>query len=148
MRIAVTSRGTTPFAGVDRCFGRAYFFIIFDLQEKDWFVVDNHDVRNALGNAGQMASGLLQEHDVQVVITGETGPKAYRSLSASGVAVFHGAYGSVMDALQGWISCELVAADRANNPGSPDCLTEKIGQKKIYYDTPKLVLAGVHFVGG
>lgn len=148
MKIAITARGPAIEADIDYCFGRAYWFLIFDLDNKEWFAVDNNDIRNSISNAGQMAAELLKDHDVSILLTGETGPKAFRFLTGAGITVFHGATGSATDTLELWSQNKLHPADKASGPGSPFCLTERAEPKAFHPAEPKLTLAGIHTVGG
>jgi predicted Fe-Mo cluster-binding NifX family protein len=122
VKIAVTARGPHPDCEIDESFGRAYWFLLFEEEWSSWEPVDNQEIRKALNNAGQMACELLREYGVDVLITGETGPKAFRCLSAAGIAVYHGAAGTVQETLQAWAEGRLELAGQANSKGSPYCL--------------------------
>lgn len=148
MKIAITSRGPAVESDIDRCFGRAYWYLVFDLESKDWFAIDNSEIRNAIGNAGQMAAELLKDHGVNVLLTGETGPKAFRFLRKANISVHHCATGTVIDTLEYWSQNSPEPATSASGPGSPFCLTERAEPQKFYPAEPKLVLAGMHRVGG
>lgn len=122
MKIAVTARGSHPFSEVDESFGRAYWFVIYETREQLWSSVDNTETRNAQEHAGVKAAKILLDHGVKVLLTGETGPKAFRSLTEMGITVFHGASGLVEDTLHAWQRGELIQADHPNSQGSPYCL--------------------------
>lgn len=149
MKIAISARGPSPDADIDQSFGRAYWYLIYELSSKEWIAIDNSDIRNALGNAGQMASELLKEHNVDVVITGETGPKAFRCLTALGIQVFHGAAGSAEETLLAWSLQKLTAAEKPNGKGSPYCLSGASEQQpRPMHAVPKLELAKISYAGG
>lgn len=138
MRIAITARGSHPSSEVDESFGRAYWFLLFETQTENYVAVDNTEVRNSQENAGVKAANLLKERNVDVLLTGETGPKAFRSLMEKGIKVFHGASGSVEDTLSAWLKGELLEAEHPNSPGSPYCLV--VQSKTTQVDAPKVLL--------
>lgn len=138
MRIAITARGSHPSSEVDECFGRAYWFLIFETKNGDYIAVDNSEIRNSQENAGVKAADLLEDKKVDVLLTGETGPKAFRSLLEKGIKVCHGASGSVEDALNAWLRGEMTEAEHANSPGSPYCLV--VQSKTTQVDAPKVLL--------
>lgn len=138
MRIAITARGSHPSSEVDESFGRAYWFILFETKTESFIVIDNTEIRNSQENAGVKAAKLLKERKVDVLLTGETGPKAFRSLAEKGIRVFHGASGTVEDALSAWLKGELQEAEHPNSPGSPYCLI--VQSKTTQVDAPKVLL--------
>lgn len=144
MRVAVSARGPYAESDIDRCFGRAYWYYILDLETNEAIAVDNSDIRNALGNAGQMASELLKDYDIDVLLTGETGPKAHRHLLQSGIAVFHGAVGTVIQTIDLWQSGKLISAGNPNGPGNPFCLSEATETAMYHPPEPKLSLVGFY----
>jgi predicted Fe-Mo cluster-binding NifX family protein len=149
MKIAISSRAPSPSSEVDQSFGRAYWYLIYDLAGKEWITIDNSVIRNSVGNAGQMASDLLKAHEVDVIITGETGPKAFRCLTAHGIQVYHGAVGTVEENLLAWSLQKITPAQKPNSKGSPYCLSGETNRHpRPIPEAPKLELAGMHFVGG
>ncbi|BCA78337.1 NifB/NifX family molybdenum-iron cluster-binding protein [Desulfuromonas sp. AOP6] len=138
MRIAITARGSHPSSEVDESFGRAYWFLLFDTKTESYVAVDNTVIRNSQENAGVKAAELLKERNVNILLTGETGPKAFRSLVEKGIKVFHGASGSVEDTLNAWLEKGMIEAEHANSPGSPYCLV--VQSKTLQVDAPKVLL--------
>lgn len=143
MRVAVSARGPYAESDIDRCFGRAYWYYILDLETDEILAIDNCAIRNTLGNAGQMASDLLKDYSVNVLLTGETGPKAHRHLVMSDIAVFHGAVGTVTETIDLWHSGKLPEAGHPNGPGNPFCLSEAIETPRHHPREPKLSLVGL-----
>jgi len=84
--------------------------------------VDNSINREKPKGAGSSTAEMLKEFGVQQVLTGETGPKAYRVLSQAGINICHGMCGVVREALDSWRNEHLVPAKAANDNGSPSCL--------------------------
>ncbi|MDW7644765.1 MAG: NifB/NifX family molybdenum-iron cluster-binding protein [Desulfuromonadales bacterium] len=138
MRIAITARGSHPSSEVDECFGRAYWVLIFETKTGNYTAINNSEIRNSQENAGVKAAKLLENKKVDVLLTGETGPKAFRSLVEKGIKVFHGASGSVEEALNTWLRGEMKEAEHANSPGSPYCLV--VQSKTTQVDAPKVLL--------
>ncbi len=52
----------------------------------------------------------MADLQADAIITGAIGPKALRSLNAAGIKIFHGASGSVSEALQAYRAGELAEA--------------------------------------
>jgi predicted Fe-Mo cluster-binding NifX family protein len=61
-------------------------------------------------------AALIADRGVEVVLTGNCGPNAHRTLAAAGVKVFTGASGTVEEALRRFQAGELVAASDATVP--------------------------------
>ncbi len=99
MIIAVTSLGDDSGSPVDARFGRAAWFLLYDDQAQSWEAVENSQGQQALQGAGIQAAQQMATRGVEVLITGTTGPKAQQALKAAGIRIYHGAKGSVEEAL-------------------------------------------------
>lgn len=88
MRIAFTTGGESPQAPLDSRFGRAPKFMIFDSEKNSFEVVNNEVNLNAAQGAGIQSAQNIARKNVQCVITGHCGPKAFRVLTESGIAVY------------------------------------------------------------
>jgi predicted Fe-Mo cluster-binding NifX family protein len=75
--------------------------------------VDNSSA-TAAGGAGISAAQTIANTGVQVVLTGNCGPKAYDVLSAAGIQVITGVSGKVGDAIQAYKSGKLQAVSQPN----------------------------------
>lgn len=102
MKICVSSTGAEPQAQVDGRFGRAAFFLVYDKPSQAWTSIDNSTSQAAAQGAGVGAAQRVIDAGVQVVLTGNVGPKAYRALEAAGVAVVTGAEGTVAEAVEAY----------------------------------------------
>ena len=122
MKIAISSRGPTPFSDIDERFGRAYWFLVYSDGEDSWVPVDNSKNRSLANGAGSSTAEMMKELGVDLVLTGETGPKAFRVLNQAGIKVCHGVCGLVRDVYESWQNQELPLARAANDSGSPNCL--------------------------
>ncbi|HHN46469.1 MAG TPA: dinitrogenase iron-molybdenum cofactor biosynthesis protein [Planctomycetes bacterium] len=116
MKIAVTTTGKTLDDQVDLRFGRAHGFIIHDTESGEWEFADNEQNLNAASGAGVQSAQNLANRDVQAVITGHVGPKAFSVLAAAGIKVLTGADGIVKEALDAFKKGELSEASAADVP--------------------------------
>jgi len=117
MKVAVSARGGSLQSEVDPRFGRARYFVIVDTETGEFTAVDNEQNLNAAQGAGIQAAQHVAAQGVQAVLTGHCGPKAFRTLSAGGIAVFTGVEGTVADALERYKAGELSTAEDADVHG-------------------------------
>lgn len=99
MKIAVTSKGRGLDDAVDPRFGRCPFFVVADAETMECEVLENQNAA-AGGGAGIQSAQLMADNDVQVVLTGNCGPNAYRTLDAAGIRVVVGASGTVREVVE------------------------------------------------
>jgi len=112
MKVAFTSQGADIASQVDPRFGRARFFIVVDTETGTAVAHDNAQNLNAAQGAGIQAAQNVVELEVEAVVTGNVGPKAFSVLEAGGIKMYIGATGSVENAV------EQLKADRL------ECVTE------------------------
>ena len=129
LRVGVTSREESPLSEVCEQFGRSYWLMIYSPAECRWYAIDNGPNRSLSNGAGVATAETIIDAGVTVVLTGETGPKAFRTLKAAGISIVHNVRGGVEEALSDWLSGRLTPACLANDSGSPDCL---LGQYRIH----------------
>jgi len=113
MKIAITSTGKTLDSQVDPRFGRATCFIIIDTETMDFNVVENESVA-AAGGAGISSAKVVIDAGAAAVLTGNCGPNAERTLTASGVKLYTGATGTVAEAVELFKSGKLAEASGPN----------------------------------
>lgn len=113
MKVAVTSKGTTLEDQVDPRFGRCANFVIV---ETDDMTVEALENRNASvgGGAGIQSGQLVADKGAKVVLTGNCGPKAFRTLEAAGIKVVVGVSGTIRVAIEQYTSGQLSATANAN----------------------------------
>jgi len=99
MKICVSSTADSLDALVDPRFGRCPYFIIVDLDTMQFEVVPNV-ASGAMGGAGIQAAQIIVSKGVKVVITGNVGPNAFQALSAAGIKIITGAYGTVREVIE------------------------------------------------
>lgn len=108
MRIAATTSGGGLEDIITPQFGRAMSFTIVEYDEeiKDVEIVKNMAVSQPSG-AGIAASQLLIDKDVEVLLTGNVGPKAMAVLKSAGIRVFRADGLKVKDAVEMFVKGKL-----------------------------------------
>lgn len=102
MKICVTSSWESMDDSIDARFGRCQYFIIVDTENNHFEAIQNPALC-AGGAAGIQAAQLLVDKRVKVVLTGNVGPKAFTTLSASGIRIVTGLSGiTVRQAIEGY----------------------------------------------
>lgn len=117
MKIAFTTTGTNLDAPLDPRFGRAPQFLIYDLDQNRFEIIDNSQNLNAAQGAGIQAATTICNHQAQAVITGHCGPKAFKVLNAANIAIYHSQAQTVGEALEQYRAGTLSAAEAANIEG-------------------------------
>ena len=117
MRIAVSSQGKELTSKVDPRFGRASYFLVFDTSDKSLEVVENSQNVNAAQGAGIQAAENVTGKNVDIVVSGNYGPNAFRALRAAGVKAALWADGTVLQAIELARNNELKISDEANVEG-------------------------------
>jgi predicted Fe-Mo cluster-binding NifX family protein len=117
MIIAFTSSGPYLSSPLDRRFGRAPGFLVLDTETgKTRFEVNAQNL-NAAQGAGIQSAQNVASTGANAVITGHCGPKAFRILSASNIAVYNTEAATVQDALDLYNEGKLSTADNADVEG-------------------------------
>jgi predicted Fe-Mo cluster-binding NifX family protein len=117
MIIAVSASGQTLDAQVDPRFGRAAFFVAVDSESGVFQAHENTQNLNAAQGAGIQSAETVSRLGAEVVITGNCGPKAFKTLSAAGVKIVVGAEGTVGSAVEAFKSGSLSPTDQPNVEG-------------------------------
>ena len=117
MKVVVTSQGSGLNSQVDPRFGRAKNFIVVDTDTEEFSVHDNTQNLNAAQGAGIQAARTVVDLGVEVVITGNVGPKAFTTLQAGNVKLYLGASGTVKEAVEKFKAGQLQGAEKANVEG-------------------------------
>ncbi len=113
MKIAVTAEGPTLDSKVDSRFGRCQYFIVADPETLEFEAIENSSSMAGSG-AGISASQIIAGKKIDVVLTGNCGPNAYRVLSAAGIKVVTEVSGEVREAIQGYKSGKLKVSAQPN----------------------------------
>ena len=117
MRIAVSSQGKDLTSKVDQRFGRASCFLVFDTDDESFEVVENSQNVNAAQGAGIQAAENVTKKNVDLVVSGNFGPKAFQALQAAGVKIALWADGIVSEAIELGRNDKLKISDTANVEG-------------------------------
>jgi predicted Fe-Mo cluster-binding NifX family protein len=117
MIIAVTAQGRDLKGEVDPRFGRANHFLLVDSKTMEFVVVENEQNLSLPQGAGIQAAQNVANHEPEVVLTGNCGPKAFKTLEAAGIKVVVGVSGRIEDAIQAYLQGDLRPAAAANVEG-------------------------------
>jgi predicted Fe-Mo cluster-binding NifX family protein len=104
MKVAITASGEDLNSPVDRVFGRARYFVITDPEETNVEVLENNQNVNAAQGAGIQSARQIANKSVDVVLTGNVGPNAFKALEAASIRVFQFESDilTIRDALTAW----------------------------------------------
>lgn len=117
MKIAITTSGTDLSAPVDTRFGRATAFLIFDTESGEFSIEPNEQNLNAAQGAGIQAAQNVAATGAEALISGHCGPKAFRILSASNIAIYTSDAATVQEALDQFNAGTLTKAADADVEG-------------------------------
>lgn len=117
MKIAVSSTGTSIDSTVDQRFGRAPYFIVYDLENGSYNSVENSQNLNAAQGAGIQSAQNVANSGADVILSGNVGPNAFKTLSAADIEVYLVDNMSVNDAINAYKNGELKKALNNNVEG-------------------------------
>jgi predicted Fe-Mo cluster-binding NifX family protein len=106
MKICVSAAADSLDALIDPRFGRCPYFIIVDSENMQFEAILNM-ASDAMGGAGIQAAQTIVGKGVKVLISGNVGPNAFQALSAAGVKVVTGAFGTVREVIEKYKKGEL-----------------------------------------
>lgn len=117
MKIAVSCSSKNLDSPVDRRFGRAAHFLVYDLDTDTFKVVDNKQNLQAAQGAGIQSARNVADSGAKAVITGNVGPNAYQALNAAGIDIYLMKSGTVKEAIEEFKSGNLAKSTGANVEG-------------------------------
>ena len=117
MKIAVSAKGPDLSSHVDPRFGRAAYFIIYDTAGNAFEVLRNAENVAAAQGAGIQTAQLVANQSVDVVVSGNMGPKAFEALRAAGVRIVAWDRGTVAEAVELVRGGNFQTLDSANVQG-------------------------------
>jgi len=108
MKVAVSSTGKDLNSNVSNVFGRCPYFVIAEIEKKKIVKVEaiENTSANQMGGAGISTAQAVAEKNVQAVITGNVGPRAFDVLRQFKIEIYKGS-GSVKEVLQKFIDNKL-----------------------------------------
>ena len=89
MKICIAADGPNLSSFVSPAFGRAPYFILFDLEEEDFEYFANSGLQAGRG-AGVAAAQLVLSKRAEVVVCGNLGPNAFHILKSSNIKICSG----------------------------------------------------------
>jgi predicted Fe-Mo cluster-binding NifX family protein len=101
MKIVVSATDKTIEAVMDQRFGRAPWFVLIDSETGEWSAHGNAATESGHG-AGIEASRAVAGLGAEVVITGDVGPNAHRTLEAAQIPVYSARRMTVSEAVKAW----------------------------------------------
>ena len=87
MKIAISANGENNESILDVRFGRCEYFQIHDTEKKEVQILENLG-KSASGGAGIVAANQLIDENVNVIITGNLGPNAFKLIDVSHVKAY------------------------------------------------------------
>ena len=108
MKIVVSSTGKNIENNVSDVFGRCQYFIIAEIKDDKIGKIGaiKNESANQMGGAGISSAQLMAEKDIDVVITGNVGPRALDVLKQFNIEIYSGE-GIVKNVLQEFIVKKL-----------------------------------------
>ena len=114
MKIVLTKSGNDINAPMDGRFGRAPKFLLYNLHDGTFEVIDNLQNLNAPQGAGIQPAESVARLGSKILITGHCGPKAFRVLNAAGIRILGSHALTVAAAIAQYRSGELTEAKTAD----------------------------------
>ena len=117
MKIAVTSEGNELSSEIDLRFGRAKWLIVFDIEHENFQSHDNEFNLNTAQGAGIQTARNIANLGADIVITGNVGPNAFKTLTTAKVKIFLVKKQTVQQAIDSYKEGKLKEVDQANVEG-------------------------------
>ena len=117
MKIAITSSGNEISSALDPRFGRARWFVLYDTESEEYEAIDNKQNLDAAQGAGIQSGQRIVDSGVEAAITGNVGPKAFRTLSSSGIRIYLTKSTQVQEAIESFKNGDLQETNQANVEG-------------------------------
>jgi predicted Fe-Mo cluster-binding NifX family protein len=108
VKIAVSSMGKSIESNISDVFARCPFFIIAEIENQkiDKTEIIENENTNQMSGAGISAAQLMAEKNVNAIITGNVGPRAFDVLRQFNIEVYHGE-GKVKEVIEKFIKGKL-----------------------------------------
>jgi predicted Fe-Mo cluster-binding NifX family protein len=113
MKIAISSGGKTLDSQIDPRFGRCAYFVIVETDDMSFEAFDNGSITLG-GGAGIQAAQFVASEGAKAVITGNVGPNAVQTLSASNVEIFAEQSGTIRQAVERFKGGDFKPTNRPN----------------------------------
>jgi predicted Fe-Mo cluster-binding NifX family protein len=117
MKIVFTTSGSDLNSPLESRFGRAFRFLVYDLDNASFEVIDNQQNLNAAQGAGIQSAETVARSGAKTLVSGHCGPKAFRVLVAAGIKVYNSNASTVAAALEQFKAGKLKEAGGADVEG-------------------------------
>jgi predicted Fe-Mo cluster-binding NifX family protein len=117
MKTVFTTSGNDLSAPLDRRFGRAPKYLVYDMDANSFELVDNRQNLNAAQGAGIQSAENVARTGAKALVTGHCGPKAFKVLAAAGIKIFNCDAPTVAEAMAQFRAGELTEAQAADVEG-------------------------------
>jgi len=114
MKIAVTAMGPELKDEVSTRFGRAPYFLIIESENNSLLESIENPNATAGGGAGVQSAQLLVDHQADILLTGNCGPKAFQVFEAADIKVFTGSSGTIEECIEKYKTGALEEVAGAN----------------------------------
>jgi predicted Fe-Mo cluster-binding NifX family protein len=114
-RIVVSSVGPAMNSQISEVFGRAQYFIIYNLKRKSFFTVENPYLNEAHA-VGLRIGAMLKDKRVGIVICKNIGPEPVKKFNSCGIRAYIGATGTVSDGIMQFMNDQLILTTKPNVP--------------------------------
>ena len=112
MKLAFSATGGDLNSEIDPRFGRCAYFLFVNPDDMTFEAYENESMSLG-GGAGIQSAQFVASKGAQVVITGNVGPNAMRTLTAAGIEVIIGVSGPAKAAIERFKRGELSPAQQA-----------------------------------
>ncbi len=114
MKIAISALGPEIKDGASTRFGRAPYFLIIEADDISLVESIKNPNVDAGGGAGVQSAQLMVDRNVEAMLTGNCGPRAFQVFEAAEIKVFVGAEGSIEENVEKFKSGTLEQTADAN----------------------------------
>ncbi|MGM0452311.1 MAG: NifB/NifX family molybdenum-iron cluster-binding protein [Thermodesulfobacteriota bacterium] len=119
MKIAVSAKGRSLDDALDPSFGRCAGFVVYDSESRTHSFLDNSPQQNLTQGAGIETLKMLNDSGVDVIISGQIGPKVMQVLRQTRIEVFTCTAQTVGEAIESWQRNALLpVSSAAAQPGA------------------------------
>lgn len=139
-KVALPAKGDGLNAQISEHFGRAPYFIVYDVNRKVFWTIPNPFVNEAHA-VGLRVGTMLVKKRVGVIVCKNIGPEPIKKFNDSKIEVYIGAEGTVADGIKQYKSNQLILTTKANVPthyglpGQHPC-PNVLGQPKRRIENP------------
>lgn len=114
-KVALPAKGNDLNAQISEYFGRAPYFIVYDVNRKVFWTISNPFVNEAHA-VGLRAGTMLVKKRVGVIVCKNIGPEPIKKFNDSKIEVYIGAEGTVADGIKQYKSNQLILTTKPNVP--------------------------------